>query len=168
MAVTDPRAQDPEARRRHAVDLAFGYLDRRDRTVLQMRRYLETKRVELETIEQTLAELVAGGWLDDARFASRFAEDRRRLDQWGAERIERRLLACGVAREVARDAVAREGAEGAHGELTRAVTVLHRRFPRPPADSADRRRAYGILLRKGYAPELASDALRAYARGDLE
>ena len=31
------------------------------------------------------------GYLDDARYAQRFAEDRRTLDAWGAERIERRL-----------------------------------------------------------------------------
>ena len=40
-----------------------------------------------------VAELRHLGYLDDARYAQRFAEDRRTLDAWGAERIERRLLA---------------------------------------------------------------------------
>ena len=40
-------------------------------------------------IDAVLGELCEQGYLDDARFAQRFAEDRRRLDGWGAERIER-------------------------------------------------------------------------------
>ena len=49
-------------------------------------------------IDAVVGELCEQGYLDDARFAQRFAEDRRRLDGWGAERIERRLRALGVGR----------------------------------------------------------------------
>jgi regulatory protein len=89
---TAERAVDPEARLQHALDLSYRYLGFRDRTVLEVRRHLESKRVEPDTIEQTVAELLAQGYLDDARFARRFAEDRRTLDHWGNERIERKLL----------------------------------------------------------------------------
>ena len=47
-----------------------------------MRRHLEAKRVEPDTIEAALAELGEQGYLDDARYAQRFAEDRRTLDDW--------------------------------------------------------------------------------------
>src|SRR4051794_31734000 len=86
----------PEARLQHALDLSYRYLGYRDRTVLEVRRHLESKRVEPDTIEQTVQELLDQGYLDDARFARRFAEDRRTLDQWGNERIERKLLTSGV------------------------------------------------------------------------
>ena len=46
-----------------------------------------------------------GGYVDDARYAQRFAEDRRRLDGWGAERIEQRLRALGVEPDVVAAAV---------------------------------------------------------------
>jgi regulatory protein len=155
------RALDPEARLQHALDLAFRFLERRDRTVLEVRRCLEGKRVEPCAIDEALARLAEQGYLDDARFAHRFAEDKRRLDEWGADRIERRLQALGVSREVAREAVA---ARDHAGELAAAVALVHRRFPALGADPRERGRAHGVLVRKGFDAELAWDALRAATR----
>src|SRR5690606_1915614 len=87
--VTVANALDPELRLQHALDRAFRYLGRRDRTVLEMRRYLEGKRVEPCAIDAALAVLARDGYLDDARFARQFAEDKRLLEEWGADRIER-------------------------------------------------------------------------------
>ena len=53
------------------------------------------------------ASSLASGYVDDARYAERFAEDRRRLDGWGAERIEQRLRALGVEPDVAAAAAGR-------------------------------------------------------------
>ena len=47
-------------------------------------RCLERKRVEPEAIDFAVAELEAGGYLDDARYAQRFAEDKRTLERWGS------------------------------------------------------------------------------------
>jgi SOS response regulatory protein OraA/RecX len=47
--------------------------------------------------------------------------------------------------------------------LERAVTLLRRRFPEPPQDRRARDRAFGVLVRKGYDPELVLDALAKYA-----
>jgi regulatory protein len=44
--------------------------------------------------------------------------------------------------------------------------VLRRRFPAPPSDDGERRRALGVLVRKGYGLELAHDAIRALERGE--
>lgn len=161
-AVTLSRALDPEQRLQHALDLAFRYLTRRDRTVLEMRRYLEGKRVEPGAIDAALAHLQREGYLDDARFARQFAEDKRLLDDWGGERIERRLLTLGVPVELVRDAV---GVRGRDGELEAARDLLQRRFPALGDDQRERRRAYGVLVRKGYDHELAWDAIRAHAGG---
>ncbi|MDX6725722.1 MAG: regulatory protein [Baekduia sp.] len=159
---TAERAIDPEARLQHALDLSYRYLGFRDRTVLEVRRHLESKRVEPDTIEQTVAELADLGYLDDARFAQRFVEDRRTLDHWGNERIERKLLSSGVAADLVAAALA-EREDG--GELEAARTVLARRFRTPPETDRDRERALGFLVRKGYELEVAYDAIRAYGRG---
>jgi regulatory protein len=159
---TAERAVDPEARLQHALDLSYRYLGHRDRTVLEVRRHLESKRVEPDTIEQTVAELGVQGYLDDARFAQRFVEDRRTLDHWGNERIERKLLASGVAAELVEAALAAGDRE--ESQLDAAVTVLSRRFRTPPETDRDRERALGFLVRKGYELEIAYDAIRAYGR----
>jgi len=148
--------------RDRALDLAYRYLGQRDRTVAEVRHYLEGKRVDPAAIGAALAELGELGYLDDARYARRFAEDRRALDDWGAERIERRLLAAGVAPDLVEAALAQRAAED---ELAAAVALLRRRFPTLPADDRERNRALGVLVRKGYDSELAHDAVRALERG---
>lgn len=149
--------------RQRALDLSYQYLGQRDRTVVEMRRYLEGKRVDPATIDEAVAELGEQGYLDDARYARQFAEDRRMLDDWGAERIERKLLSVGIATDLVEAALtARDASE----ELDAAVDLLRRRFRVPPADDRERNRALGILVRKGYDLELAHDAIRAFARAD--
>lgn len=161
MAVPSGRADDSELRLQHALDLAYRYLGYRDRTVLEVRRHLEAKRVEPDTIDQVVDELGRQGYLDDARYARQYTADRRRLDGWGDERIERKLLSAGVAPELVAAALAERGDES---ELEAAVRVLRGRFRTVPETDRDKQRALGFLVRKGYDLELAYDALRAYAR----
>jgi regulatory protein len=154
------RLEDPEARLQHARDVAWKALNRRERTVAELGRHLAAKRVEPSAIETVLAELSEQGYLDDAGYAQRFAEDRRRLDAWGAERIERKLLSLGIDREIVAGVV---GEQGHAGEMEAALEILARRFPEPPRTPRDRDRALGVLVRKGYELELAYDALRRHA-----
>jgi regulatory protein len=156
------RASDPQAQLQEALDLSFSYLGHRDRTVAEVRRHLERKRVEPACIDGAIRELQRLDYLDDARFAEHFAEDRRRLDAWGAERIERRLVALGVPPSIAADAA---GTADADEELAAAVELLRRRIGRPPESDRDRERALGLLARRGYELELAYDAVRAFERG---
>ncbi len=154
---------DPAVRLQHARDVAWAALNRREHTVAEMRRVLERRRIEPTEVQVVVGELVEGGWLDDADYARRFTEDRRHLDGWGSERIERRLLALGVDREHVDAAV---GARPDGDELEAALELLRRRFPDPPTDPRERNRALGALARKGFELELAYDALRRHAGAD--
>jgi regulatory protein len=153
------RLADPGVRLQHARDLAWAALNRREHTQAELTRVLERKRCTPEEIATVLAELVEGGWVDDAGYARRFAEDRRNLDGWGAERIERRLRVLGIDPEHVAAAV---GARAAQDEQEAALALLRRRFPVPPDDARERNRALGVLVRKGYELELAHDVLRRY------
>ena len=145
----------------HALGIALSHLNRRDRTVTEIRRHLERAGVAEGDVEQAIATLCADGYLDDERFARLFAEDKRALEHWGNERIERGLLARGIDPELVRKTIAGTTTES---ELDRALSLLRRRFPAAPDNRRDRDRALGVLLRKGYDSELALDALRAHAR----
>ena len=123
------------------------------------------KRVEPAVADQVVTELIESGYLDDARYAARFAEDRRRLDGWGSERIARRLRELGVDREHIDAALADQDPEE---EMEAALELLRRRAPQPPSTRQERDRALGILIRRGYAPELAFDALRRHAGVEAE
>jgi regulatory protein len=154
------RSPDPEVRLQHARDVAWHALNRREHTVADLARTLAKRRVEPAVIDSVVGELCEQGYLDDARFAHRFADDRRRLDGWGAERIERKLRALGVEPGLIAAAV---GEQDHDGELEAALALLRRRFPDPPATPRDCERALGVLVRKGYELELAHDAIRRHA-----
>jgi regulatory protein len=152
-----------------ALDLGYAYLNRRERTVAEVRAQLERKGVSPELIDPAVRTFAEQGFLDDERFARLFVCDKRELEQWGSERIRRGLLARGIDRELAERAVApgagdRDPFAGEEPtELERALELLRRRFPDPPRERRERDRALGVLVRKGYESEVALDALSAYA-----
>jgi regulatory protein len=157
--LTNPPTAQPDDQR--AVELAWKAIGRREHTVAQLRSYLEGKRAEPQAIEAAIAELSEAGVLDDASYARRFADDKRSLDRWGSERIERELARRGVAAEHV--AAALESQERG-AELEAAVELLSERFPEPPADDRERDRAWRLLVRRGYEHELAYEAVRAHGR----
>jgi regulatory protein len=145
-----------------ALQKAYRYLGHRARTVAEVRKHLLAKGSTEAIAEATVDELLGQGYLDDARFAVEFAEDRRHLDAWGSDRIERRLLELGVGPAEVAAALAAQSGEA---EMDAAVELLSRRFPAPPETDRDRDRALGLLVRRGYDLELAYDAIRAHGRG---
>ena len=116
------------------------------------------KRVAPEDIEHAVEELAAAGFLDDARYAERFAEDKRGIEQWGTERIQRDLLRRGVPSQVVEEVVSHRDRDR---ELRAAVELLGARMA-PPVDDRERDKAWRLLIRKGYEPDLAYEAVRAH------
>jgi regulatory protein len=157
----NPTAPEPERRLARALELAYRYLNRRDRTTAQMRRHLASRGVDEPAIDGAVAALARERHLDDTRYARTFAEDRRALDGWGPERIQHALLAAGVDAELVAAAL---GGRDASDELDAAMTLLRRRWREVPTSDRERERARGLLVRKGYELELAYEAVRAFER----
>jgi regulatory protein len=151
--------EDPHAALEQALEIGYRHLAKRDRTEAEVRRHLAGRDVREATIDAAVQELVRQGYLDDARYARVFAEDRRSLDGWGPQRIERTLLAAGVDGDLVAIAL---GARDRADELDAAVLLLRRRYRELPAADRERERALGLLVRKGYDLELAYDAVRAF------
>jgi regulatory protein len=147
--------------RERAIDLAYRALATRERTVSELRSYLERKRVGPRAIDAAVAELSEAGYLDDARFAHRFAEDKRVLDLWGSDRIAGDLRRRGIEPGLIEEATS----SSSHtDELASALVLLAQRVPSPPANDRERDKAWRLLVRRGYEPELAYEAVRAHER----
>jgi regulatory protein len=151
------RSEDSE----RAVALAWKAVSRRERTEHELRSFLEHKMLEPAAIEEAVAELAEAGFVDDADYARRFAEDRRAVQSWGRERIERDLLRRGVEPTLVERALAEEAD---HDELTAALGVLGERFTSVPEDDRERNRAWQLLVRRGYSPDLAYEAVRRHGK----
>ena len=131
----------------------------------EVRGVLERKRIDPAAIDEAVRELTEAQLLDDGRYARRFAEDKRELEQWGGERIARELRRRGVTPGRIEAALETHQPDA---ELDTALAVLRRRLPQAPRDDRDRDRAWRLLVRRGYASELAYEAVRMYEREAAE
>jgi regulatory protein len=146
--------------RDRAIQLAHRAVDRRERTVAELRTCLERKRVEPEAIDYAVTELTDTGLLDDARYAQAFADDKRYLDRWGSERIARELQRRGIAPDLIESVLSDRSREA---ELESALVLLAQRAP-AVSDDRERDRAWRLLVRRGYEVELAYEAVRRHAQ----
>jgi regulatory protein len=142
-----------------AYELALGALRRKERSTAELAAWLRARGVAEEELESAIGRLTELGELDDARFARRYAEDKRQLAGWGAERIRDALLARGLAPEDIEDALSPDSDPK---QVERAADLLVRRG-RPLDSEAARSSALGFLTRKGYSYEIAHDAIRAHS-----
>ena len=141
---------------------ALRLLGHRARSADELRQRLLAKGHDEAAVERAVERLTAEGLLNDAEFARSFAADKRRLSGWGAERIRRDLRRLGVDAAVVAAALG-EGTDEDGEELERALAVLAKLGPQPRATDAARRRAYQLLLRRGFASGTAYAAVRRWS-----
>jgi regulatory protein len=143
-----------------SLALALTALSHKERSVAELGRWLGARGVAAEEAEETLAQLIEVGAIDDARFAARYAEDKRELAGWGSERIRAALLERGVGHA---DIEAAIGLDDEVTEVERAVALLRDRGTEL-GDERARSRALGLLARRGYGSEVAYEAIRVAER----
>ena len=154
-----PEAASPDAHPGEAFERSLEALAHKERTTVELERWLRERGFPAPAVADAIERLLAIGELDDERYARRYAEDKRELRGWGADRIREALLDRGIDRATAEAAV---GA-GADEELERAVELLRRRAA--PLDSeVARARALAYLARRGYDSDTAYEAVRAAER----
>jgi regulatory protein len=147
-------------RTREAFERGLAAIRRRERGTAELAEWLAAREFTAAEVNTAIARLTEVGELDDARFASRFAEDKRELQGWGPQRIREALTGRGIARELIDLAL---GADGHDEQLSRAESLLSRRAE-PLSDDGARSRALAFLTRRGYDYELAYEAIRRQGR----
>jgi regulatory protein len=143
---------------------AYRLLGHRARSRHELRARLLQKGHDDAAVAVALERLAGDGLLDDAEFARCYVADKRGLSGWGSQRIRRGLVELGVDPEVIDAQLAAAAAvEGDDAELERALAALRRRgAPQAPLEAA-RRRAYQVLLRRGYSAPVAYAAVRRWS-----
>jgi len=144
-----------------AFERALEALGRKERTTSELEGWLTERGFEPAEVAGALERLEEVGELDDARFARRYAEDKRELRGWGPERIREALSARGLERTLIDEALAGDGSDD---QLERAVALLGERDERPD-DEPSQARALAFLARRGYDYELAYAAVRRLGDG---
>jgi regulatory protein len=141
-------------------------LARRELSEAQVRARLARRQFEPDDIDAAVRQLRHEGALDDRRAALACARTEVRIRQRGRARIVRRIEAMGIARDVARAAVAEVFADIDESALLE--QALDRRVRRGLSmdDQADLRRVHRYLLAQGFDAARVTDALRRRAKHD--
>ncbi len=149
-----------------ALQYAYKLLSYRSRSEKELTRRLRMKGFDEPAIQQVIARLKSGGFVDDRRLASslkRYAEESKHLGISGTRRylIERGVPA-GITDEVVRDV---DETEGAKKFVEKKLTSWRKQdFSSGLPHLADKtiKRLYGFLCRRGYSSEAIKKALEQF------
>ena len=135
---------------------ALGAIGRKERSVAEMREWLEEREVEPEEIDRVVNFLIENEALDDRKFAFAFVSDKRELAGWGRTRIRETLRKRKIPRNYIEEAL---NVDDGDSEVDRATRVLEERSA-DLSDDRGRSRALGLLSRRGYSAEDSYAAIR--------
>lgn len=146
-----------------AVELAVAYVASRRRFEREVRTYLRRKRVEPAGIEEAVARLRELGLVDDGETSRAWIRDRNRFAPRGRNLLRAELKRHGVEPDVAEVALEEELPADAEHEL--AVAVLEKGAAKWTGVAAPvaRRRMWGTLGRRGFAPDAVREAIARFA-----
>jgi regulatory protein len=146
------------------MQAAAVFLAVRPRSVAETKRRLRQHGYPEELVERVVAQLIELEYLDDATFARSWVESRDRARPRGENALRRELALKGVSRDVVDDVLAERsqaapGDEGA--DMSGAIRLLERRrsaLEREPDPTRRRQKAYALLARNGFNPEVCREA----------
>lgn len=157
---------------------AAALLASRPWTVSDIRRRLTTMGYQNALVEGTVTRLIELGYLDDERYATAWIASRDRSRPRGSTALRRELRRKGIEPAVIDAALAEREAmtadadtpegsaapeQAGSADLAAAVRLLARRaaaLAREPDPRKRRQKAYALLARNGFAPDVAGDAAR--------
>jgi regulatory protein len=130
---------------------------RREYTAAELRARLRDRGYAEDITDDCIQRLTADGTLDDRRVAANHIRTARDIKTRGRLRIERELVARGIAPALARELLADVPKEDDQAQIAR---VLARKHLPERLSLAERRRIFQHLLRRGFPAGAISKALR--------
>jgi regulatory protein len=135
-----------------AYVFALRALGRRDHSEAELRRKMIYRGISAGVVDDIIDKLTQSGYLDDRKFALRWAESAVRNGKGYGFRLRYELSRRGIAEDVASEVAERMMAEYDEGEAVK--DLVARKFAGFAAQSADdrqKRRIMGYLQRRGFS-----------------
>lgn len=152
------------------MEAAAAFMAVRPRSVAEARRRLRRLGYRDVLIEQVIERLLEMGYLDDADFARAWVESRDRARPKGEIALRRELQLKGVAADtVAKVLDERAAVAQGNADLGAGMALLERRrtaLRRVPDERKRRQKAYALLARNGFDPEVCRAASTAFVAGE--
>lgn len=145
------------------LEAALRFLEPRQRSAAECRRRLLQRGYRADLVEGAIDRLTELGMLDDAAFAKAWVESRDRARPRGERALRQELRLKGIDRAVVDETLADRDAERPDADEEAARRLLERHasaLARVPDPRARRQRAYALLARSGFDPEIAAALTR--------
>jgi regulatory protein len=146
------------------LEAALRFLEPRERSIGEVRRRLTRVGYREDLVEGAIARLIELGMLDDQAFARTWIESRDRTRPRGERALCFELARKGVDRKTADETIAERAAERPDADAEAAARLLARNaraLDRVGDPRARQQRAYALLARNGFDPDVAAAASRA-------
>ena len=135
-----------------ALDCALRALARRDHSIAELERKLRARKISGTVADAVITRLVQSGYLDDRRFAERWAESAVRNGRGYGVRLRQELARRGVSREIIEEVLT--GIAETHAEDDTLAALAERRFAGfvpGAASDRDKQRVVAYLQRRGFS-----------------
>jgi regulatory protein len=145
------------------LEAALRFLEPRPRSIGEVRRRLTRVGYREDLVEGAIARLVELGMLDDEAFARSWIESRDRARPRGERALRMELARKDIERAVTDGAIADRESERPEADEAAARLLLarnERSLIRIADPRVRRQRAYALLARNGFEPELAGQLVR--------
>jgi regulatory protein len=148
------------ASRQEARTIAWRLLQRRLRSRAEVERALRRRNIPPDAVVAVVADLRRSGWIDDARFARSWVQDRLALRPCGPRRLRAELRVRGVSADVAEEAITTLVPRAVEDDvaMSQARARLVRLRGLPP--EVARRRLAAWLQRRGFGGEVIARVMR--------
>lgn len=140
---------------------ALRLLTSRDYTELRLREKLRGRAYDEAAIDAALGRLLSEGWVNDRRFAERFAETALASARYFGPRLRQEMIRRGIPRDIVTEVLGRLLED--HDEIAEIRQILARRFSSfsfATASDKEKRRAAGFLQRRGFGLSSIMRAMR--------
>ena len=144
-----------------AYQYALKLLAARDYTTAKLREKLRTKECPDSVVENVVTRLTTEGWVNDRRFAERFAESALSTQRFFGPRLKLEMRRRGISVDLIDEVLGRMRGEHDEGEGVR--SLLEKRYPQfsfSDADDREKQRVIAFLQRRGFGFSVIMKAMR--------
>jgi regulatory protein len=130
--------------------------------VARLQEKLQGRGFDATDVEAALGRMVSEGWVDDRRFAERFAETAVASGRYYGPRLRQEMRRRGLQPELVSEVLGRVLMESDEaGEVRAIVDRRFSGFSFSTASDREKRRTVGFLQRRGFSLSAILSALRA-------
>jgi regulatory protein len=153
------------------LEAAARMLETRSRSIAEVRRRLTSAGYPAALVEKAITRLVELGLLDDHAFAAGWVQSRDRTRPRGEHALRHELESKGVDQALIDETLGERADASVEADLDvdRARRLIERRLPSLMREADPRRRrqkAYALLARNGFPPDVAADVSTAVVGDD--